>query len=223
MGRWPSASAISTCTARSASGPSRRAGPSRPGGLCAQERRAYRWTEGLDEGLYAEAGTLARPGDCHFQMAVSSFLCKRHFRFSVSGSSGARAGRQAELLMCRHHIPEPLLTGQASRGCTRGRQPSCGGGQQQRRWPAFLAGGRRASGVGGHPPAPAFPRRGKRERGDQLPCRRRPIPWYCRTPELAGNPSHNQLAKVPLQRFGGGAVPRIPTVVAAGSLFSYPR
>src|SRR4051812_17471342 len=41
--------------------------------------------------------------------------------------------------------------------------------------PAFLAGGQRAR-RGGNPPAPAFPRRGKREKGAiRFPCCRRPI------------------------------------------------
>jgi hypothetical protein len=52
----------------------------------------------------------------------------------------------------------------ASGGCTRGRQPSCGGSRQHRCVPALFAGARRASGVGGTIPAPACPW-GKRERG----------------------------------------------------------
>jgi hypothetical protein len=61
-----------------------------------------------------------------------------------------------------------------SRGYTRGRQPSCGGSRQHRCVPALFAGGQRAPGVGGHPPAPAFPS-GETGKGVQIPCCRRPI------------------------------------------------
>jgi hypothetical protein len=50
-----------------------------------------------------------------------------------------------------------------------GGSPSCGGSRQQRRLPAFFAGGWRASGVGGTRP-PRLSPEGKRERGDQIPC-----------------------------------------------------
>ena len=63
----------------------------------------------------------------------------------------------------------------ARRGCTRGRQPSCGGSRQHRCVPAFFAGARRASGVGGTIPAPACPL-GETGKGDQVPRCRRPIP-----------------------------------------------
>ena len=59
-------------------------------------------------------------------------------------------------------LPSPAY--RARRGCTRGRQPSCGGSRRTMRASAF---GWRAACCrrGGNPPAPACPRRGKRERG----------------------------------------------------------
>src|ERR1700719_400115 len=55
-------------------------------------------------------------------------------------------------------VPWLKATGQPARGgCTRGRQPSCGGSRQHRCLPAPFAGEQRASGVGGTIPAPALP------------------------------------------------------------------
>jgi len=77
---------------------------------------------------------------------VSSFLCKRHFRFSISGSSAA----WPNYLMAINHTKAPIDR-PSQQGMHKGRQPSCGGSRQQRRLPALLAGGRRASGVGAFP------------------------------------------------------------------------
>jgi hypothetical protein len=61
-----------------------------------------------------------------------------------------------------HFCPSPTLL--LSGGCTRGRQPSCGGSRWHRCVPALFAGRQRAPGVGGTRPAPACPW-GKQERG----------------------------------------------------------
>jgi hypothetical protein len=83
---------------------------------------------------------------------LSRDLCKR---VSSVGRS-ACLGRSRSRAQVRYAAP---------RGYTRGRQPSCGGSRQHRCVPALFAGAQRASGVGGTRPAPACPRRGKRERG----------------------------------------------------------
>ena len=79
----------------------------------------------------------------------------------------------------RSSIILPRRTGseyivRARGGCTRGRQPSCGGSRQHRCLPALFAGEQRASGVGGYPPAPACPL-GETGKGDQIPRCRRPF------------------------------------------------
>ena len=107
---------------------------------------------------------------------VSSILCKR---FSASVESALPP-------------PPPLCGNRCTpwwrrRGCTRGRQPSCGGSRQHRCVPALFAGAQRAPGVGGYPPAPAFPLGGNGKGGSNSLLPQANSAYPSRAGEMARN------------------------------------
>ena len=91
---------------------------------------------------------------------VSIILCKR--------SSGVVDSRS----LCKL----PAFACRARRGCTRGRQPSCGGSRRIDACQRFLLGAQRAAGVGGTRPPRLSPGGGNGKGGVQIPCCRRLFP-----------------------------------------------